>query len=391
MQRAGFAPAETETKAMIKRMLVMLVLVGAVLGGVFGFKTFVDEKVKEFMAGAGNPPQTVSTAQAAVTQWQPQLEAVGSLRAVRGADLSLEVPGVVEEINFQSGDEVQVGAVLLRLRGDDEIAKLESLEAVARLSQITYDRDVKQLRAQAISQAVVDNDEANLRNNKAQVAQQKAIVDKKILRAPFAGQLGIRQVDLGQYLGAGTAIVTLQSLTPIYVDFLLPQQAFDQIKVGQSVAAKVDAYPGKAFAGAITAINPRVDAATRNVQVRVTLDNADHKLLPGMYATVDIDTGAPQHLVTLPQTAISYNPYGNLVYLVDDKGKDAAGKPLLIARQTFVTTGATRGDQVSILKGVKEGDVVVTGGQMKLRNGSPLLINNTVKPLDNPNPAPVDQ
>ena len=376
---------------MIKRMLVMLVLVGAVLGGVFGFKTFVDEKVKEFMAGAGNPPQTVSTAQAAITQWQPQLEAVGSLRAVRGADLSLEVPGVVEEINFQSGDEVQAGAVLLRLRGDDEIAKLESLEAVARLSQITYDRDVKQLRAQAISQAVVDNDEANLRNNKAQVAQQKAIVDKKILRAPFAGQLGIRQVDLGQYLGAGTAIVTLQSLTPIYVDFLLPQQAFDQIKVGQTVAAKVDAYPGKAFAGAITAINPRVDAATRNVQVRVTLDNADHKLLPGMYATVDIDTGAPQHLVTLPQTAISYNPYGNLVYLVDDKGKDAAGKPLLIARQTFVTTGATRGDQVSILKGVKEGDVVVTGGQMKLRNGSPLLINNAVKPLDNPNPAPVDQ
>ena len=376
---------------MIKRMLVMLVLVGAVFGGVFGFKAFVDEKVKEYMAGAGNPPQTVSTAQAAVTQWQPQLEAVGSLRAVRGADLSLEVPGVVEEINFQSGDEVQAGAVLLRLRGDDEIAKLESLEAVARLSQITYDRDMKQLKAQAISQAVVDNDEANLRNNKAQVAQQKAIVDKKILRAPFAGQLGLRQVDLGQYLGAGTAIVTLQSLTPIYVDFLLPQQAFERIKVGQAVAAKVDAYPGKTFAGEITAFNPRVDAATRNLQVRVTLANADHKLLPGMYATVDIDTDVPQRLVTLPQTAISYNPYGNLVYLVDDKGKDAAGKPLLIARQTFVTTGATRGDQVAVLKGVKEGDVVVTGGQMKLRNGSPLAINNTVKPADDPNPVPVDQ
>jgi len=376
---------------MIKRMLVMLILVGAVLGGAFGFKAFVDVKVKEFMAGAGNPPQTVSTTRAVVAQWQPQLEAVGSLRAVRGADLSLEVPGVVEEINFQSGDEVQAGAVLLRLRGDDEIAKLESLEAVARLSQINYDRDVKQLKAQAISQAVVDNDEANLRNNKAQVAQQKAIVDKKILRAPFAGQLGLRQVDLGQYLGAGTAIVTLQSLTPIYVDFLLPQQAFERIKVGQAVAAKVDAYPGKAFSGAITAINPKVDAATRNVQVRVTLENADHKLLPGMYATVDIDTGAPQSLVTLPQTAISYNPYGNLVYLVDDKGKDAAGKPLLVARQTFVTTGATRGDQVSVLKGVKEGDTVVTSGQMKLRNGSPLLINNTVKPADDPNPLPVDQ
>ncbi len=321
---------------MIKRMLVMLVLVAAVFGGVFGFKAFVDEKVKEYMAGAGNQPQTVSTTRAAVAQWQPQLEAVGSLRAVKGADLSLEVPGVVEEIDVTSGDDVQAGQVLLRLRGDDEIAKLQSLEAVAQLAQITYDRDLKQLKAQAISQAVVDNDEANLRNNKAQVA-------------------------------------------------------FERIKVGQAVAAKVDAYPGKTFAGEITAFNPRVDAATRNLQVRVTLANADHKLLPGMYATVDIDTGVPQRLVTLPQTAISYNPYGNLVYLVDDKGKDAAGKPLLIARQTFVTTGATRGDQVAVLKGVKEGDVVVTGGQMKLRNGSPLAINNTVKPADDPNPVPVDQ
>ncbi|HEX9523621.1 MAG TPA: efflux RND transporter periplasmic adaptor subunit [Reyranella sp.] len=376
---------------MIKRMLIMLVLVGVVLGSVFGFKTFVDGKVKQFMAGMGNQPQTVSTTKAALSDWQPQLEAVGSLRAVKGADLSLEVPGVVEEIDVTSGDDVQAGQVLLRLRGDDEIAKLQSLEAVAQLAQITYDRDLKQLKAQAISQAVVDNDEANLRNNKAQVAQQKAIVDKKVLRAPFAGQLGLRQVDLGQYLSAGTAIVTLQSLTPIYVDFLLPQQAFERIKVGQAVAAKVDAYPGKTFAGEITAFNPRVDAATRNLQVRVTLANADHKLLPGMYATVDIDTDVPQRLVTLPQTAISYNPYGNLVYLVDDKGKDAAGKPLLIARQTFVTTGATRGDQVAVLKGVKEGDVVVTGGQMKLRNGSPLAINNTVKPADDPNPVPVDQ
>jgi len=375
---------------MTKRMIIMLIAVGVVFGGVFGFQIFKNAMIKKFMSAMPQPPQTVSTVTAAVQEWQPQIEAVGSLRAVKGADLSLEVPGVVEEINFQSGDEVQAGAVLLRLRGDDEIAKLESLEAVARLSQITYDRDMKQLKAQAISQAVVDNDEANLRNNKAQVSQQKAIVDKKILRAPFAGQLGLRQVDLGQYLGAGTAIVTLQSLTPIYVDFLLPQQAFERIKVGQAVVAKVDAYPGKTFSGAITAINPRVDAATRNLQVRLTLENADHKLLPGMYATVDIDTGAPERLVTLPQTAISYNPYGNLVYLVDDKGKDAAGKPLLVARQTFVTTGATRGDQISILKGVKEGDVVVTGGQMKLRNGSPLAINNTVTPADDPNPVPVD-
>jgi membrane fusion protein, multidrug efflux system len=375
---------------MIKRMLIMLVLSSVALGGIFGFKTFVDTKIKEVMSGMGNQPQTVSTTKAAVMEWQRQLEAVGSLRAVNGADLSLDLPGIVEEIKFQSGDDVEAGQVLLHLRNDDDVAKLQSLEALARLAQITYDRDVRQLKAQAISQAVVDNDEATLRNYRAQVAEQKAIVDKKTLRAPFAGRLGLRQADLGQYLAAGTMVVTLQALDPIFVDFLLPQQAFDQIRVGQQVKAKVDTYPGKVFSGEITAISPKVEAATRNMQVRATIKNPDHKLLPGMYATVGIDTGAPQRLVTLPQTAITYNPYGNLVYVVDDKGKEGDGKPQLVARQVFVTTGATRGDQVAILKGVKEGDTVVSAGQMKLRNGAPVSINNTVQPPDNPNPVPVD-
>jgi membrane fusion protein (multidrug efflux system) len=375
---------------MIKRMLIMLVLVGVVLGSVFGFKTFVDGKVKAFMAGMGNQPQTVSTTKAASSDWQPQLEAVGSLRAVSGADLSLEVAGVVEVIDFHSGDDVEKGKVLLKLRDEDDIAKLKSLEAVAELSQINYDRDSKQLAAKAVAQAIVDNDAANLRNNRAQVDQQKAIVDKKTLRAPFAGHLGVRQVDLGQYLAPGTMIVTLQALDPIYVDFLLPQQSLDKIKVGQPTKVHVDTYPDKTFAGQITAINPKVEASSRNVQVRATLPNPDRKLLPGMFATVDIDVGAMQRLVTLPQTAISYNPYGNLVYVVDDKGKGPDGKPMLVARQTFVTTGATRGDQVSVLKGIKEGDTIVTGGQMKLRNGIPLAINNTVLPKDDANPKPAD-
>jgi membrane fusion protein, multidrug efflux system len=377
-------------QAMIKRMLIMLVLVGVVLGSVFGFKTFVDGKVKEFMAGMGNQPQTVSTTKATLSDWQPQLEAVGSMRAVNGADLSLEVPGVVEELNFQSGDDVEQGRLLLRLRDEDEVAKLKSLQAVAELSQITYERDVKQLAAKAIAQAIVDNDAANLRNNRALVDQQKAIVDKKTLRAPFTGHLGVRQVDRGQYLAAGTVIVTLQALDPIYVDFLLPQQSLDKIKVGQPAKIRVDTYPDKIFAGKITAINPKVEASSRNVQVRATLANPERKLLPGTFATVDIDVGSVQRLITLPQTAISYNPYGNLVYVVDDKGKGADGKPTLVARQTFVTTGATRGDQVSVLKGIKEGDTIVTGGQMKLRNGIPLTINNTVLPKDDPNPRPVD-
>jgi membrane fusion protein (multidrug efflux system) len=369
-------------------MLIMLVVVGAVLGGLFGFKAFVGGKIKEAMAGMANMPQTVSTVKAASSDWQPRIDAVGSLRAVRGADLSLEVAGVVEEIAFQSGDEAKEGQVLLRLRNEDEVARLQSLEATAQLAQITYDRDVKQLKAQAISQAVVDNDEANLRNARAQVATQKAIVDKKTLRSPFAGKLGLRQVDLGQFLSAGTMIATLQSLDPIFVDFLLPQQAVAQLSVGQTVKAKVDAFPGREFTGKITAINPKVETASRNIQVRATLPNADQKLLPGMFATVELETGAAERLVTLPQTAVSYNPYGSLVYVVDDKG--GGSKPQLVARQVFVTTGATRGDQVAILKGVSDGDTVVTSGQVKLRNGVPLAIDNRIVPANDAAPKPVD-
>jgi len=378
---------------MIKRMLIMLVVVAVVLGGIFGFKDFVNGKIKEFMtgpAGPGHQAQTVSTTKAVTTDWQPQIEAVGSMRAVRGSDLSLEVVGVVDELNFQSGDDVEAGKVLLKLRDFDDVAKLKSLQAQADLAKITYDRDVKQLNAHAVAQAVVDNDEANLRNNRALVDQQQALVDKKTLKAPFAGRLGIRQVDLGQYLAAGTAIVTLQALTPIYLDFLLPQKTLAQIQVGMPVKVKVDAFPNATFPGKISSINSKVEATSRNVQVRATLDNADKKLVPGMFATVDIDIGAPQKLVTLPQTAITYNPYGNLVYVVDDKGKGADGKPQLTVRQTFVTTGDTRGDQVAILKGVKDGDQIVSGGQMKLRNGIAITVNNTVSPANDANPKPVD-
>ena len=379
---------------MIKRMLIMLVLVGVVLGGVFGFKDFVNGKIKEFMtgpAGPGKQAQTVSTTKAVVADWQPQIEAVGSLRAVSGADLSIEVAGVVDELNFQSGDDVPAGKVLLKLRDFDDVAKLKSLQAQADLAKVTYDRDVKQFNAKAVAQAVVDNDEANLRNFLAQVEQQRALVEKKTLKAPFAGHLGIRQVDLGQYLAPGTAIVSLQALTPIYVDFLLPQKALAQIEVGQPVKVKVDTFADRDFPGKISSINSRVDAATRNIQVRATIDNNDRKLLPGMFATVSIDSGAPQKLITVPQTSIAYNPYGNLVYIVDNKGNGADGKPQLVARQTFVTTGATRGDQVAILKGIKEGDEVVTAGQLKLRNGASIVVNNTVSPTNDVNPKPVDQ
>lgn len=376
---------------MAKRMAIMLAAVGLVLGLVFGFKAFVAGKIKESLAGMANMPQTVSTTTVGYQEWRPQIEAVSSLRAVKGADLAFEVAGIVDEIDFDSGADVAAGAPLFRLRADDDVAKLHSLEATAQLAQITYQRDEKQFKAQAVSQATLDTDAANLKNANAQMAEQQAIISKKIIRAPFAGHLGIRAVDLGQYVSPGTTVVTLQALDPIYLDFYLPQQSIDQVKVGQSVTAAIDTYPGQEFAGQITAINPKVDANSRNLQVRATLKNADHKMLPGMYARVAIATGAQQRYLTLPQTAVSYNPYGSTVYIVEEKGTNANGQPQRIARQTFITTGTTRGDQVAVLSGVKEGDVVVTAGQIKLHNGSLLAINNDIQPTADANPTPSEQ
>jgi membrane fusion protein (multidrug efflux system) len=373
-----------------KRMIIMLVLTGVVLAGVFGFEAFKNVMIHKYLATLTNPPQTVSTMVAASTEWRSQVEAVGTVRAVNGANLSPQVAGTVAALHFASGADVKKGDLLLELESADDVAHLAALKATAGLAQITYDRDRELVKTNAVSQQAVDTDEGNLKNAQALVAQQQALVNYKFIRAPFAGRLGIRQVDLGQYLAAGTTIVTLQQIDPIYVDFFLPQQSLAQIKVGQAATANVDTYPNRSFAGKVLAINSLVDAATRNVQVRAEFANKDNLLLPGMFATVDIDTGAPQKFVTLPQTAVAYNSYGDIVYLVDDKGKDANGKEQLVARQTFVTTGATRGDQVAIISGVKDGDTVVTAGQVKLRNGAPVLINNAVQPANNPNPKPAD-
>ena len=372
---------------MAKRMIIMLVLVAVVLGLIFGFEAFRAKMIKQFLAGLGNPPQTVATGVAGVQAWQAELKAVGSLRAVNGADLSLEVSGIVDQIQFKSGDDVKAGAPLLTLRAEDDVAKLQSLEAQSDLARITLDRDQKQLKVQAVSQQTIDTDAANLKNDKALADQQRAIVAKKFVKAPFDGHLGIRQVDIGQYLTAGTTMVTLQALDPIFVDFTLPQQALAQLKIGQKVTGLVDVYPGTTFTGELVAIDPKVDTATRNLSIRAAFKNPDHKLLPGMYATAQIDTGAPQQFVTLPQTAITYNAYGSTVFLIDDQGKDDKGQPKLQAKQTFVTVGDTRGDQVAILKGVKAGDQVVIAGQVKLRNGSPVIVNNSVVPSDDANPV----
>ncbi|MBI3441017.1 MAG: efflux RND transporter periplasmic adaptor subunit [Proteobacteria bacterium] len=376
---------------MIKRMIIMLLAAGLVFGGVFWFKIFQAGMTKKYMSAMGAPPQTVSTITAESTEWQKRFEAVGSLRAAKGVDLSSETPGIVAQINFESGDDIKAGETVVQLNAEDDIAKLAALQAAANLAKTTYDRDSKQFKVQAISQETLDTDEANLKSADAQVTEQQAIVEKKSIKAPFDGHLGIRMIDLGQYLNPGTPVVTLQALGQLYLDFFLPQQALAQIQSGQKITVKNDTWPDRIFNGEITTINPKVETSTRNIQVRATLDNTDRALLPGMYATVSIDIGAPQNHVTLPQTSIIYNPYGNTVYLVDDTAKDEKGQPKIVAKQTFVTVGDTRGDQVAIMSGVKEGDVVVTSGQLKLRNGAPLAINNKVTPTNQPNPTPAEQ
>ena len=375
---------------MIRRLIIMLVATGLALGGTFAFQVFKAKMIEKAMAALANPPQTVSTTLAQMQEWQPHIDAIGSVRAVNGANLSSQVSGIVTAIHFESDKDVAQGTLLLELQAADDIARLESLKATAELSRITYERDSKLLKSFGVSQQAVDNDLWNWKSNTALVAQQQALVDYKSIKAPFSGRIGIRQVDVGQYLAAGTTFVTLQQLDPIYVDCYLPQQALASVVVGQGANAQIDTFPGETFEGTISAINSVVDVATRNVQVRATFKNTSHKLLPGMYASVAISAGAPERYVTLPQTAIAYNSFGNIVYLVEDQDKVEGGAVRRIARQTFVVTGATRGDQVAVLSGVKAGDTVVTAGQIKLRNGSRIVVNNAVEPSDDRDPKPID-
>jgi membrane fusion protein (multidrug efflux system) len=365
---------------MIKRLLIMLIVVGLLFGGIFWFINFKSKMIKQYMSSMGNVAQTVSTITAVSEEWSSNLQAVGSLAPVQGTDVSAEVSGIVAEIYFKQGDDVAAGAPLVQLKADDDIAKLKSLKASEELARLTYQRNQAQFQAKAISQQILDSNKADLAKASANVAEQQALVNKKLIRAPFAGRLGIRSVDLGQYLNAGKSIVTLQALDSLYVDFFLPQQALAKVAIGQAVNLHIDAYPEQTFTGKIAVINPKVDANTRNVQIRAVLDNAKHQLLAGMYANVEIVVAESIHrAITLPNAAISFNSYGSTVFLIETS-KDEQGKEKRTAKQVFVTTGATRGDQVAVLKGIKEGDTIVTSGQLKLRNGSLVTINNTVQP-----------
>lgn len=335
------------------------------------------------------PAPVVSSITAQMQPWQPNVEVVGSFSASQGADLAVEVSGIVAQVYFESGGEVSAGAPLIRLRTTDETARLRTLEANAELAAATHARNQRLLEIQGISTAELETSEAALKSAQAQVAEQRAIIEKKVVRAPFAGELGIRQVNVGQYLDPGSVIATLQALDPIHFDFSVPQQTLGQLKVGQSVSISVDGYTDTAFMGDIATIDPKVDQATRNIAIRAIVANEDRRLLPGMYATANIVTGAAQEFLTVPQTAVTFNPYGNTVYRVEEVTED--GETRLIATQTFITTGETRGDQITILSGISPGEQIVSAGQFKLQNGMTIEINNSVQPSNDPNPRPLQR
>ncbi|MBW4048525.1 MAG: efflux RND transporter periplasmic adaptor subunit [Proteobacteria bacterium] len=374
------------TKGTTKRMIIMLIIAAIVLGGVVWFQSFKTTMIAKAIKGMANPPQTVSTTVARESSWQPTVEALGNLRASQEATLSAEVSGLVTAIDFDSGQKVHAGQPLVELNPSPLKAQLAQLEAQAALAELNLKRDAAQLKVQAVSQAVVDTDAAALKSAQAQVAAQKALIAQKTISAPFSGQLGIRQVNLGQYLAPGTATVTLQRLDPMEIDFTVPQNQIDLIHLGMKAQVETSAAPGKAYEATVTAIEPQVDTATRNLKVRARLPNPNGTLLPGLFATVRVSEGQPRDYITLPNAAVSYNPYGATVFVVKTQGKGPDGKPAFVAEQRFITTGPTRGDQVAVLKGVQSGETVVTAGQLKLRNGSPILVNNSVEPANSPNP-----
>ncbi|WP_216330245.1 efflux RND transporter periplasmic adaptor subunit [Rhizobium sp. X9] len=375
---------------MIKRMVVMLIVIGLILGGIFGFQAFKNRAIATYLANLKAPPQIVSTITAAMSPWQTTLQSVGSFNAVEGASLSPQVQGIVQEVAFQDGQDVKKGDLVVQLLADQQIALLRQYQATEANAQIAHDRDTRLIAASTIAQSQVDSNLAVLRSAQAQVLAQQALIDQYSIRAPFDGRLGIKLVSLGQYLAAGTPVVTLQSLDPIQFDFSMPQQVLSQVKVGQDINVTIDAYGSQTFSGKITAINPLVDSQSRNLTIRASFSNSDHKLLPGMFGNVSVVVGEPQNYIALPQTAVTINPYGNVVYIITDKGAGEDGKPQLVADQRFVTTGQARGDQIAVIKGVSAGDVVVTSGQLKLSNGSPVVIDNTVQPSNDPHADPAN-
>ena len=388
------APRKPSSK---KRMTWMLIGATVIFGGVFAVKAVMNTGVNEFFDNMPQPPASVSVAVAKAERWRESAEAVGTFVAINGADVTTEAGGVIREILFEPGQRVKAGTVLVRLNTANEEATLRALDAAAKLAVSQRDRWRELGQQKLVSLADVEQRAADAASALAQVEAQRALIAQKTIRAPFDGTLGIRKANLGQFIAPGSPIVNLQSISPIFLDFTLPQQRMDQLTEGTAIRATVDSLPGRTFDGRITAIEPLIDADTRSVKVQATFVNNDNALRPGTFAKVGFDLGSEQSVVVIPQTAVSFNPYGNAVYVIRETQygpdeKDMQGQSLtgvkLVVQQRFIKTGATRGDLVAVTEGLKPGERVVTSGLLKLRNDAVVTINNKVQPSADSAPKP---
>lgn len=389
---------------MTKRMIIMLLLAGAVLGAVFGMKWFGNKMMNEYVDAMPLPTVTITAAPVSRMEWDNQLESIGSFVPVNGTDVTTEAGGIVSAIHFESGQSVQAGALLISLDATTERAELKRLKSVADLADINRVRREKLYKLEALSKSDFDTAASELDGARAAVDAQAARLAQKEIRAPFSGELGIRQVNLGQYLNAGTPIVTLQSLDPINIDFALPEQYLGSVSPGLVVKARVEAYPDQDFSGAVLAVEPRVDAATRNFRLRARLSNPDRKLRAGQFARIHLALPGTREMLVVPRTSINYDSYGSSVFVVQKKAvsPDAppAKKPMpgapaepvtdLETIQRFVKLGEARGDFVTVVDGIKENEVVATSGLLKLRNQQPVVIDEKSLPKLSMDPKPAE-
>lgn len=369
---------------MLKRFLIaggILFGVALIVGGAFGTHLYF------MIQGFKSQKNIVTVSEEAAKQetWQPDFTSVGNLDPVQGADISNQVAGNVSAVNFDSGQEVEKGQLLVQLDDSNEQAQLEGFKAQEKLAELNAQRSHDIFAKHLISQSDVDTADSNLKQAQSNVANTQADIAKKAIRAPFSGHAGIRNVNLGQYLAVGTVIVTLQALDHMYASFSLPEQALPSLARGQKVMVTVDAYPNRQFGGEINAIDSKVDPASHTVRVQALIANPNHELRAGMFANVTVSAGKPQALVTVPKAAVTYSLYGDSVFVIspDKDKKDDKGQPLLTASEVFIKLGDERGNRVSVLEGVKEDDMVVTSGMQKLHTGAEVQINNDVTPDQN--------
>ena len=374
---------------MAKRMVLMLVIMLALVGGL-GFVKY--KQVEAAIAAGANfqmPPTAVTTVVAQKETWPSTMGVIGTAAAIQGVTVSADLPGTIDKIHFESGQWVKEGQIMVELDTRQERAQLTAAEADRDLARINYARQQQLVKQGVVPRTDFDNAEAQQKSTEAKVGEIRATIERKIIRAPFSGILGIRQINLGQYLAAGQAIVSLQSLNPIYVNFGVPQQEANRVRTGGVLKITCDDLPGVSFTGRVSAIDSVVNEATRNIQVQATLPNPRERLRPGMFVQVSVGVGQSSDVIALPASAINYAPYGDSVFIVSDL-KDPKGVTYRGVRQQFVKVGSARGDQIAVISGVNPGEEVVTSGVFKLRNGAKVQVNNKVQPSNNPNPKPED-